>query len=95
MRTAKEIKTEIDKIEKLNKLQNENGEGYHVSIFNLALELADANFSEKYTLDFTVSARAKWNNLVKAGGRNIVKLQEQVGVNIADLKKAIAIHNIK
>ena len=95
MKTAKEIKTEIDKIENLNKLQNENGEGYNVSICNLALELADAIFFEKYTLDFTVSARAKWNNLVKAGERNPVKLQEKVGVTIADIKKAIAIHNIK
>ena len=95
MRTAKEIKAEIDQIERANKLHNEGGEGYEVSIESLCNELADALFAEKYTLENTVAMKAKWNALVKAGERNPVKLQEQVGCTLADLKKAIAIHNIK
>ena len=95
MRTSTEIRAEIEKIEKLNALQNEGGEGYEVSICDLARELTEALFAEKYTLENTIAFRSKWNALVKAGERNPVTIGNKVGCDFVSLKKAIAIHNIK
>ena len=110
MRTAKEIKAEIEKTvaagRHMNNLQNEGGEGYnHINqakLDELYVEFKAADFAENWSLDQTISKRAAWSVEIKAsivGGKvpatALPKTEKKLGFRLDDLKKAIATHNLK
>jgi len=109
MKTIREIKKMIKDIRdsgnKINRLQNEGGEGYdytqHEKIAELEKkleELEKIQLLKDWDLEKTMEKRNIWNASIKKlkeiNVKMIIKLEEELGFKMFDLKNAIKRHNI-
>ncbi len=102
MRTQSTIKAEINRVlasgRRINKLQNEGGEGYdhtdNAKLDALAKELTDSIMFYDWTKEVTVSRRMAWNSEAKKAGATIIKIQYSLGFKASDLVAAVKYHKL-
>jgi putative IMPACT (imprinted ancient) family translation regulator len=107
MRTSKEIKAEMDKVQaagrRMNNLQNEGHYGYdHADskkLDALFAEFRAAKFAEEWSKEQTIEKRVRWNATVVAAKKigkasNLHYLQTTSGIKMSELRDAVKFHNL-
>ena len=100
---ANEIKTIIAAGRRMNRLQNEGGEGYDHTADTSALQAEhaaaqDSEFATEWTAEVTTERRAAWNanmqqyRTKKMTPKILTSLERDAGYTMNDLKKAIALN---
>jgi hypothetical protein len=85
--------------ERMNRLQNEGGEGYDYMDSARLSALVDELTEAEWTRDTTIARRAEWNAAVKALGRapmptDIAPIQKRLGYRMDDLRAAVKRHQL-
>ena len=102
MRSRDEVTAEMEQVEaaglRMNRLQNEGGEGYDhtdmARIDRLYDELQQAIRAE-WTLDVTIARRAAWNAAVSASTSPTARaLERATGIDLDELDAAVRRHSI-
>jgi len=102
MRTRDEIMAEMEQVgaagRRMNRLQNEGGEGYDhtdmAQLNRLSDELEQAIRAE-WTIDATIERRARWNAAVQSMVRPTARdIEATTGISLDELKAAVKRHSI-